>query len=76
MSEKKINDNELIGIIPLSHNDITGKVVGISEEKDKSTVNILLENHNMEFEASKKEYKLGETLELYVEIRAVRKKFA
>ncbi len=76
MESKIITAKENLKNVSLSRNDMTGKVVGISEEKDKSTISILLDNYNMAFDANKKEFKLGELLELNVEIRAVKKKYA
>ena len=76
MESKIITAKENLKNVSLSRNDMTGKVVVISEEKDKSTISILLDNYNMAFDANKKEFKLGELLELNVEIRAVKKKYA
>ena len=56
--------------------EITGKVIGIMEYNNEARLNILLNTSNLEIKVNKKEYKLGETLELDVEIRSVKKKYA
>lgn len=44
--------------------EISGKVIGISEEKKASSLNILLDNSNIKIEVNSREYQLGERLDI------------
>lgn len=52
----------------IKHKEMTGKVIGISEEKQISKLKLLLDNWDMEIKTKKNEFKLGDNVELDVDV--------
>jgi len=52
----------------IKHKEMTGKVIGISEEKDNSKLKLLLDNWDMEINMNKNEYALGDKIEIDIDL--------
>lgn len=56
----------------VKHNEISGRIISISKENDKSIINIVIEKGKVEVEAKESEYNLGEKVDMDVKIKVTK----
>lgn len=52
--------------------EMTGKIIGISEEKEASNLNILLDDNNIEIKVNPNEYRLDDKLHIEFVIKMIK----
>jgi len=52
----------------IKHKEMTGKVIGISEEKNKTKIKLLLDKCDLDISSNNNEYALGDNVEMDVDI--------
>lgn len=53
------------------HKEVTGKIIGISEENKENILTILINNFDIEIKTKNQKYMLGERIEINIDLKLI-----